>query len=171
MNELNSSMSIGSPAAEPVDEAPAEAKDDEDAAQEDPDEDLEESEDLTGKPIPEEDFNGTHEEYEAYVKEFEKDMASADATTEEVIIPGDEILADEENAAAYGLSALPEFGEDDLKALEKILDGLSFSVNAETDVLNIISEEAAAFFAGQKSAAEVSDIIQSRVQVYLKENA
>ena len=36
--------------------------------------------------------------------------------------------------------------------------------------MKIIKEESAAYFAGQKSAEEVSDIIQSRVQVYLKEN-
>lgn len=34
----------------------------------------------------------------------------------------------------------------------------------------IINEEAAAFFAGQKSAAEVADIIQSRAQVYINES-
>jgi hypothetical protein len=31
-------------------------------------------------------------------------------------------------------------------------------------------EEAGAYFAGQKSTDEVSDIIQSRIQVYLNEN-
>ncbi|MCH5275208.1 MAG: extracellular solute-binding protein [Lachnospiraceae bacterium] len=34
----------------------------------------------------------------------------------------------------------------------------------------IISEEAAAFFAGQKTAAEVADIIQSRAQIYINES-
>lgn len=36
-------------------------------------------------------------------------------------------------------------------------------------MLNIINEEAAAFFNGQKSAQEVASIIQSRMQVYLSE--
>lgn len=36
-------------------------------------------------------------------------------------------------------------------------------------MLNIISEEAAAYFNGQKSAQEVASIIQSRMQVYLSE--
>ena len=57
-----------------------------------------------------------------------------------------------------------------LDKMQKILDNLSFSVNSENDVLNIILEEAGAYFAGQKSTEEVSDIIQSRIQVYLKEN-
>ena len=37
-------------------------------------------------------------------------------------------------------------------------------------LLNIIQEEAAPYFAGQKSAKEVAAIIQSRVQIYVNEN-
>lgn len=130
-----------------------------------------ESEDMTGKPIPEKDFDGTHEEYEKYVKEFKEDMkkAESDTTAEEVIVAPEEIDAGD-TAQAYGLDSLPEFGQADLDKMQKILDNLSFSVNSENDVLNIILEEAGAYFAGQKSTDEVSDIIQSRIQVYLKEN-
>ena len=35
---------------------------------------------------------------------------------------------------------------------------------------NIVAEEAAPYFAGQKNAKEVADIIQSRVQIYVNEN-
>lgn len=38
------------------------------------------------------------------------------------------------------------------------------------DISNIITEEAAAFFEGQKSVQEVVDIIQSRAQVFVNEN-
>lgn len=129
-------------------------------------EDMTESEDLSGQPVPEEDFDGTHEEYEQYLKDFEKEAASADDTEEEIVIEPME----EEQADTYGLDSLPEFGQDDLNAMQKILENLSFSVNSENEVLNIIMEEAGAYFAGQKTTAEVSDIIQSRIQVYLKEN-
>ena len=37
------------------------------------------------------------------------------------------------------------------------------------DITNIIKEEAAAYFSGQKSAEDVAAIIQSRMQVYLSE--
>lgn len=67
-------------------------------------------------------------------------------------------------------SSLPEFSEKDIEKFLDVLKSLNYSVNAEQTVLNIIIEESEAYFAGQKSAAEVSDIIQSRVQVYLKEN-
>jgi hypothetical protein len=131
--------------------------------------DTEESEDLTGKPVSEEDFDGTHEEYEEYLKDFEKNAATAEEAEEEVFLdPQEELSAQEMDT--YGLDSLPEFGQADIDAMQKILEGLSFSVNSENEVLSIILEEAGAYFAGQKSTAEVSDIIQSRIQVYLKEN-
>ena len=34
----------------------------------------------------------------------------------------------------------------------------------------MITEEAEAFFKGQKTAKEVADIIQSRISMYVKEN-
>ena len=42
---------------------------------------------------------------------------------------------------------------------------------AETDIKNIINEEASAFFSGQKTAEEVAEIIQNRVNVYINENS
>ena len=38
------------------------------------------------------------------------------------------------------------------------------------NIINIVNEEAGSFFAGQKSAREVAQIIQSRVQIYVDEN-
>lgn len=38
------------------------------------------------------------------------------------------------------------------------------------DILKIIQEEAAAFYKGDKSAAEVAALIQSRVSMYVSEN-
>ena len=123
-----------------------------------------ESEDLTGKPVAREDFDGTDEEYQKYLDEFDSDAGS---TGEEMIIAGEEI--NQEDIGDLNTSDLPDFNEDDIKALIKLVENLTFSVNGETEVLKIIIEEADAFFAGQKSAEEVSDVIQSRVQVYLKE--
>lgn len=133
---------------------------------------IEESEDLTGKIVKEEDFDGTHEEYEEYLKE-EEALAKESSTSEnaeEVIISGDDIMEEAADGPEDTLSSLPEFSQTDIDAIMGILKGLKFQVNGETEVLKIIKEEAAAYFAGQKSAEEVSDIIQSRVQVYLKEN-
>ena len=59
---------------------------------------------------------------------------------------------------------------------EQVDDYISFveSVNKPNyyneAIQNIISEEAAAFYEGQKSAEDVANIIQSRVQIYVNEN-
>lgn len=49
-----------------------------------------------------------------------------------------------------------------------------YSVNNKVfhneDIVNIVTEEAEAFFKGQKSAKEVTDLIQNRVQLYINEN-
>lgn len=39
------------------------------------------------------------------------------------------------------------------------------------NIINIVNEEAASYFEGQKSAKEVAQIIQSRVQIYVDENS
>ena len=126
-----------------------------------------ESEDLTGKPYPEEDFDGTHEEYEQYLKDFEAESTKGE---EEISMTSAEAEEEETSVDTPDSNILPDFGESDIDSLEKILENLSFSVNSERDVLNIILEEAGAYFAGQKTTAEVADIVQSRIQVYLKEN-
>ena len=40
----------------------------------------------------------------------------------------------------------------------------------DEDIMEIIEEEAGAFFAGQKTAKQVADIIQSRAQIYVNES-
>lgn len=53
---------------------------------------------------------------------------------------------------------------------------LSFIESAEhvysydNAIMNIVSEETAPFFAGEKTAAEAADIIQSRIYIYVNEN-
>lgn len=65
---------------------------------------------------------------------------------------------------------IPPAAIEDAEAMRQLIDtGRGASV-ADTRILQIIDEEAAAYFAGQKSAAEVAKIIQSRVQLYVDEN-
>lgn len=44
-------------------------------------------------------------------------------------------------------------------------------ITANDEIWNIITEEADAYFTGQKSLDEVADIIQSRAQIYVSENS
>ncbi len=60
--------------------------------------------------------------------------------------------------------------QEDVDQVKDLVDGTT-AVNGavSSDITNIISEEAAAYFSGQKSAEDVAKIIQSRMQVYLSE--
>ena len=42
--------------------------------------------------------------------------------------------------------------------------------NVDEELINIISEETEPFFKGQKSASDVSNVIQNRIRVYVNEN-
>lgn len=56
---------------------------------------------------------------------------------------------------------------EEIKALIELADGV---YSYPQEIAAIIDEEAAPFFDGKKSAKEVADIIQSRVQIYVNEN-
>ncbi len=58
---------------------------------------------------------------------------------------------------------------DAVKAVISSAERCAGAVNEE--LTNIITEETAAFFKGQKSAKETADIIQNRIQIYVKENS
>ena len=59
--------------------------------------------------------------------------------------------------------------DDEINTVLAYLDTVNQVGNYNDAVRSIIFEEAAAFFSGQKTAAEVADIIQSRVQIYVNE--
>ena len=52
----------------------------------------------------------------------------------------------------------------------KIITSAKVSEGMDEQILSIIKEEAAAYFAGQKSVDAVAGVIQSRVQLYGNEN-
>ena len=49
------------------------------------------------------------------------------------------------------------------------MEGVSRRSYSNNDILNIINEDVAPFFAGQKTAEDVASIIQNRVQVFVNE--
>ena len=50
-----------------------------------------------------------------------------------------------------------------------VLEKMDTPKGANYEVICIVLEESAALFAGQKTAAEVAELIQNRVQVYVNE--
>lgn len=60
--------------------------------------------------------------------------------------------------------------QEDVDAVTRIIEECDRAYLYDMAFLQIVSEEAAPFFEGQKSAQEAADIIQSRVRLYMDEN-
>ena len=60
--------------------------------------------------------------------------------------------------------------EEEVTVVRNLLESVDTLYQYDTEISNIITEEATAFFEGQKTAKDVADIIQSRVQIYVNEN-
>ena len=59
--------------------------------------------------------------------------------------------------------------EEDIEEMVKVLEKVNRYQSADREVQKIILEEAESFFSGLKSVDEVTELIQSRVNLYLKE--
>ena len=68
----------------------------------------------------------------------------------------------------YTVPPLTQEQVDDFKAM---VDGASVAGNYDTDIMDIINEESAAYFSGDKSAEDVAALIQNRVSIYLGETS
>lgn len=60
--------------------------------------------------------------------------------------------------------------QEDIDVVVNFIKSVDQLFNYNQNLETIIAEEAAPYFEGQKSAKEVADIIQSRVQIYVNEN-
>ncbi len=64
------------------------------------------------------------------------------------------------------------FTQEDIDEFNAILDSTTYSIDSvDEKLLNIIKEEADAYFNGAKSAEETADVIQGRISIYLSENS
>ena len=60
--------------------------------------------------------------------------------------------------------------EEQAQTIRDIVYGATTEASYDEQLLNIITEEAAYYFGGEKSSSEVAGIIQSRAQLYIDEN-
>ncbi len=65
---------------------------------------------------------------------------------------------------------LEPFTEKEVNEICNFIYSLNKRSYYNQNIINIVNEEAGSFFEGQKSAKEVAQIIQSRVQIYVDEN-
>lgn len=60
--------------------------------------------------------------------------------------------------------------QDEVDRITKLIESVGGIMNYDLQWMSIVEEETGAFFAGQKTAEEVAEIIQSRVQIYVNES-
>ena len=65
---------------------------------------------------------------------------------------------------------LPTLTKEQVDEVISVVESANKCSYSNQNVINIINEEIAAFYSGQKSAQEVAKVIQSRVGVYVQEN-
>ncbi|MCM1134839.1 MAG: extracellular solute-binding protein [Clostridium sp.] len=65
---------------------------------------------------------------------------------------------------------IPPMTEQEVEFLKNWIKSVDKAYKMDETLINIITEEAAPYYAGQKSAKDVAGIIQSRVQIYVNEN-
>ena len=83
-------------------------------------------------------------------------------------------MKEKEDTSIYGYGSMEievkAATQEDVDQVKNLVENTTAVYGAASEeVTNIINEEAAAYFSGQKSAEEVAKIIQSRMQVYLSE--
>lgn len=61
--------------------------------------------------------------------------------------------------------------EEEINELRQMIANVHLEGGRSQTIINIVTEEAGAYFAGQKTAEEVAEIIQSRVKIYVSENS
>lgn len=71
------------------------------------------------------------------------------------------------NGVEYDIYAATQ---EEVDKVTELINSTTTVYSYDTQLFNIVSEEAAYFFAGQKSAEEVAGVIQGRVQVYVDES-
>ncbi len=72
------------------------------------------------------------------------------------------------NSFSYEYQPLTQEEADAVRELVGMAEPMG---SYNTDIFSIISEETAPYFAGQKSAADAAEIIQSRIEIYVSENS
>lgn len=60
--------------------------------------------------------------------------------------------------------------QEEADSIWNVIEQIGGVATYNEELLNIVTEEAAPFFEGQKTVDEVADIIQSRIKIYVNES-
>ncbi len=74
-------------------------------------------------------------------------------------------------ALSSGSADIGEPKQEDIDRFNEIIASANGLMSYNSDIMEIVNEEAATYFSGSKSAEDAAALIQTRVQLYLDENA
>ncbi len=83
-----------------------------------------------------------------------------------IVMMGGMALSSSSNSSEIG-----EPKQEDIDRMNDIIASANGIMSYNSSVLEIITEEAASYFSGSKSPEDAASLIQTRVQLYLDENA
>lgn len=113
--------------------------------------------------------NNLEREFPVKVSALEEKAAKAQEPPYYISSNGQKVYTGE----IYGVGSkeiqLDALSEEEAGTVMDFIKSVTDVTTNETTILNIITEETGAYYAGQKTAKEVADIIQSRVSIYLSE--
>lgn len=84
---------------------------------------------------------------------------------------GEKVYYDDTSYIGGTEYTLPVLTQEQIDDFKSYVDGASISGSYDSDIMDIITEEAGAFFSGDKSADDVVKLIQNRVGIYLGETS
>lgn len=109
-------------------------------------------------------FPVTRTAFDSAMQEVMEESYYIDENGEKVVYEDYTYIGDTQ----YALKPLTEAQVEEFKSY---IEGCGIYGIYDYDILEIISEEAASYFAGDKSVDEVASLIQNRVSIYLGENS
>ena len=86
-------------------------------------------------------------------------------------LTGERVYFDETFYVGGEEITIPPLTKEEADMLTEFLESVDTAYSYNETIMNIVQEEVAPFFAGQKSAQECARILQSRLQLYMDENS
>lgn len=83
---------------------------------------------------------------------------------------GEEVYYDETYNIGNAEVVLEQMTDEDIERVLSYIESVTNTYGNQSDISDIVMEEAASYFSGQKSAQDVAAVIQSRAQIYVDEN-
>lgn len=100
------------------------------------------------------------------------DKILAEAMEKEYYMDGDEkVYVDSVGYIGNTEYPMKELTQEQADSFKDYVNGATVVGNYDSDIMEIVTEEAAAYFAGDKTADEVAKLIQNRVSIYLGETS